>query len=90
MPFFTVDNLVPLADNSRDAAKQADLIYRLASRLIETCEQEYDTKSSDAWNGGRITRTRRTADEARRQAVGQLGQVRDAWRQADWLEELGI
>ena len=42
------------------------------------------------WNGRGITRTRRTADEARRQMVEQLGQVRYVWRQADWTEELGI
>ena len=83
----TIDSLAPLAETSHDLVKQTDLLYKLATRLIETCEKECDAKSSDAWNARDVTRARKTADEARQQAVEQLKQVRYFWRQAHWLTE---
>ena len=83
----TVDRLAPLAETSRDLAKQTDLLYKLATRLIETCEKECDAKSSGAWNSRDVTRARKAAHEARQQAVKQLKQVRYFWRQAHWLTE---
>ena len=82
-----VDRLTPLAESSRDLIKQTDLLYKLASRLIETCEKECDTKASAAWVSKDVTRARKTADESRRLAVEQLKQVRYFWRQAHWLTE---
>jgi type I restriction enzyme M protein len=82
-----VDRLALLADSSRDLIKQTDLLYKLASRLIETCENECNAKVSDAWVGKDVNRTRKAADEARQRAVEQLRQVRDFWRQAHWLTE---
>jgi len=81
------EQLAPLAETSRDLVKQADLLHKLASRLIETCENECDAKSSDAWVSRDVTRARKAADEARQLAVGQLRQVRCFWRQAHWLTE---
>ena len=80
-----VTHLAPLAETSRDLIKQTDMLYKLSTRLIETCEKECDAKSSDAWSGRDITRTRKTADEARQAVVGQLKLVRYFWRQAHWL-----
>jgi len=82
-----VASLASLAESSRDLIKQADLLYKLATRLIESCENECDARSSDAWNGRDITRVRKAADEARQQAVTQLKAVRFFWRQAHWLTE---
>ncbi|MBW2558313.1 MAG: N-6 DNA methylase [Deltaproteobacteria bacterium] len=82
-----VDRLAPLAESSRDLVKQTDLLYKLASRLIESCENECDAKASDFWVRKDINRTRKAADEARQQAVEQLKQVRYFWRQAHWLTE---
>ena len=81
-----------------ELAGQADRLYKLAVSLVETCEKEYDAKSSDAWNGRDITRARKAADEVRQdltkqdeslsvQAWGQLRKVRYFWRQARWLTE---
>ena len=94
----TVDSLAPLAETSHDLIKQTDLIYKLATRLIEICEKECDAKSSDAWNARDVTRTRKTADEARQNLTrldeslpvhtwGQLRKIRYFWRQAHWLTE---
>ena len=82
-----MDRLAPLAETSRDLVKQTDLLYKLACRLIETCENECDARDSDAWANRDITRARKAADEARQLAVEQLKQVRYFWRQAHWLTE---
>ena len=82
-----VDRLAEFAETSRDLVKQTDLLYKLATRLIETCENDCDARSSDAWNNRDITRARKAADEARQIAVEQLKQVRYFWRQAHWLTE---
>jgi type I restriction enzyme M protein len=82
-----VDRLATLADTSRDLVKQTDLLYKLACRLIETCESECAARDSDAWAGRDITRARKAADEARALAVEQLKQVRYFWKQAHWLTE---
>ncbi len=82
-----VTQFAPLAESSRDLIKQADLLYKLACRVIDTCEKECDAKASDAWVGKDITRTRKAADEARTISVEQLKQVRYFWKQAHWLTE---
>jgi len=82
-----VERLAPIAENSRDLVKQADLLYKLTCRLIEICESECDARSSDAWSNRDITRARKAADEARQTAVEQLKQVRYFHRQAHWLTE---
>ncbi|VBB41428.1 DNA methyltransferase [uncultured Desulfatiglans sp.] len=82
-----VDRLATLAETSRDLVKQTDLLYKLACRLIETCENECNARENDAWAGRDITRARKVADEVRALAVEQLKQVRYFWKQAHWLTE---
>ncbi|MHB8471855.1 MAG: class I SAM-dependent DNA methyltransferase [Gammaproteobacteria bacterium] len=77
----------PIAEASRDLIKQTDLIYKLATRLIDTCENECNAKDSNAWVSRDITRARKAADEARGLTVEQLKQVRYFWKQAHWLTE---
>ncbi|NLF94622.1 MAG: N-6 DNA methylase, partial [Oligosphaeraceae bacterium] len=82
-----VDRLATLAETSRDLVKQCDLLYKLACRLIETCENECNARDSDAWNARDVIRARKAADEARVLAVEQLKQVRYFWKQTNWLTE---
>ena len=82
-----VDRLAPLAESSRDLVRQTDILYKLATRLIEAGERERDANSGDTWNSRGIARARKTADEIRKQTVEQLEQVRYFWRQAHWLTE---
>jgi len=77
----------PLSEASRDLIKQTDLIYKLTTRLIDTCEKECNSKDSDAWVSRDVTRARKAADDARQLAVEQLKQVRYFWKQAHWLTE---
>lgn len=82
-----VERLAPLAETSRDLVKQTDLLYKLACRLIETCETECAARDNDAWANTTITRARKTADQARQLAVEQLKLVRYFHRHARWLTE---
>jgi type I restriction enzyme M protein len=82
-----VDRLALLAESSRNLVKQADLLFKLVRRLIETCEKECDARSCDSWANRDITRARKTADEARQLSVEQLKRVRYFWKQAHWLTE---
>lgn len=82
-----VGRLAPLANTSRDLVKQADLAYKLATRLIDHCEKELKAKDSDLWVSREITKARKAADNARQDAVEQLKQVRYFHKQASWLTE---
>ncbi len=82
-----VDRLTNLAETSRNLVKQSDLLYKLACRLIEICENDCNAKESDTWVGRDIIRARKAADEARVLAVERLKQVRHFWKQAHWLTE---
>jgi len=75
----------PLSETSRDLVKQTDLVYKLATRLIEICEKDCKAKESDAWINRDVVRARKAADEARKVAVEQLKQARYFWKQANWL-----
>jgi type I restriction enzyme M protein len=83
----TTERLSSMAETSRDLIKQTDLLYKLALRIIETCENECNAKANHAWVTRDVTRARKAADEARQRAVEQLKQVRYFWRQARWLTE---
>ncbi|WP_027366824.1 N-6 DNA methylase [Desulfocurvibacter africanus] len=82
-----VERLAPMAETSRDLVKQTDLLYKLACRLIETCETECAARDNDAWASREITRARKAADQARQLAVEQLKLVRYFHRHARWLTE---
>lgn len=82
-----VERLAPLAETSRDLVKQTDLLYKLACRLIETCETECAARDNDTWASRDITRARKAADQARQLAVEQLKLVRYFHRHARWLTE---
>ena len=82
-----VERLAPLAETSRDLVKQADLLTKLAGRVIDTCEGELAARDSDSWSARDITRTRKAADAARHAAVEQLKRVRYCHRQTAWLTD---
>jgi type I restriction enzyme M protein len=79
--------LAPMAETSRNLVKQADLLFKLACRLIDVCERELAARESDLWVSRDITRNRKAADEARQVAVDQLKQVRYLHKQATWLTD---
>ncbi len=82
--------IVDLAEHSRDLLRDIDLAYKLATRLIDYCEQQHNAKENALWdnaaiNGTRKTSLRKAADNARKLAVEQLKPVRYFYKQAHWL-----
>lgn len=77
--------LSPLAETSRDLLKQADHLYKLASRLVEGCAEA--EKDNEEWSGRDANKGLKAADEARQAAVEQLKLVRYFQKQAAWLTE---
>lgn len=83
----TTGRLGTLADRSRNLAKQADILYKSAGRLIDVCENELAANESDLWIKREIVKTRKVADVARQAAVDQLKKVRYFHKQAVWLTQ---
>ena len=79
--------LAPLAETSRDLIKQADLVFKLAMRLVDYCDKDLNARDSEHWKRAEINRARKVADETRKIAVDQLKQVRYFHRQAHWLQD---
>jgi type I restriction enzyme M protein len=77
----------PLADRSRDLAKQADHFFKLLNRLLDVCEKELNAKEHDAWKNRDIGKARKACDEARHSLVEQLREARYFHKQAAWLTE---
>ena len=83
----TVQRLSSLSEKSRDMVKDVDLLFKLASRLIDVCEQELNAKGNELWNNREIIQARKTTDEIRQLLVNQLKQIRYFHRHAQWLTE---
>jgi type I restriction enzyme M protein len=81
------ERLQPLGQTSRDLIKQADILYKLACRLIDLCEGDLEAKKSEHWVSRDVLRGRKAADQARQVAVTQLKQVRYFHKQAVWLTD---
>lgn len=75
------------AEKSRDFVKTVDHLYKLATRVIDLCEKELAAAESGRWHRSEVNKARRALDEARKQAVEQLKQVRYFHRHAHWLLE---
>jgi len=76
-----------LSEESNKIIKEAELIYRLANRLIDMCLNTYNAKESDKWNTREITNLKKQVEEARDKAVNQLKLARYFYHQAEWLVE---
>ncbi len=78
-----------LDERSHDMIKTVDMVFKVATRLIELCEKEHDARDSDDWDNKTISNGRNSlkkqAEAARSVAVDQLKQVRYFYRQAHWL-----
>lgn len=81
-----VDQSGPTAERVRDLGRQADHLFKLLGRMIETAERDCGGKEN-GWNSREINRARKRCDEARHALVEQLRLVRYFHRQAAWLTE---
>ena len=73
------------AESSRACAKEVDSVYRLAVRLVTTCEKECSAKADENWSARDVNRARKAADQARDHSIAQLWLVHYYWEQAHWL-----
>ena len=76
-----------LAEENNKLIKEAELMYRLANRLIDVCLNTYNAKDSDKWNTREISNLKKQTEEARDTAVNQLKLARYFHHQAEWLVE---
>ncbi|MBF0401020.1 MAG: N-6 DNA methylase [Magnetococcales bacterium] len=81
------ETFAPLAETCRDLVKQADLLYKLAARVVEICEKELTSKSHDAWITRDVNKAIKALDAARHEAVEQLKRARYFFKQARWLQD---
>lgn len=79
--------LTPLAEENNKLIKEAEMMYRLANRLIDVCLNTYNAKDNDNWNTREITNLKKQVEEARDSAVNQLKLARYFHHQAEWLVE---
>ena len=77
----------PLAEENNKLIKEAELMYRLANRLIDVCLNTHSAKESDKWNTREISNLKKQVEEARDTAVNQLKLARYFHHQAEWLIE---
>jgi len=80
-----VDRMKSQAETSRDLIKDADLLFKLLTRLLDKALEHQKGMENGRSNGNEMRKTRKVADEARQVLVEQLKQVRYFWKQAHWL-----
>ncbi len=82
-----LNELETLATVNNKLIKEAELMYRLANRLIDECLSAHNAKAHDAWNTREITNLKKQTEEARDKTVNQLKLVRYFYHNAEWLVE---
>lgn len=79
--------LTPLAEENNKLIKEAELMYRLACRLIDLCLNTHSAKESDTWNTREIANLKKQVEAARDITVNQFKLARYFHHQAEWLTE---
>lgn len=81
------EELKPLIEENNKLIKEAELMYRLISRLIDECLNAYNAKDSSKWNTREISNIKKQAEASRNTLVNQLKLVRYFSHQTEWLVE---
>ncbi|MES2474834.1 MAG: N-6 DNA methylase [Verrucomicrobiota bacterium] len=74
-----------LAVACRDLIKDLDLVFKLATRLVDTAEKDADAKDDATWITREIGKLEKNLDARRAEAVDQLKATAYFERQAHWL-----
>jgi len=78
----------PIAEEMRDLAKQADLIYKIAARARDAAvELAGDQTAAEHFNRRELTKLIKELDDMRKAAVEQLRLARYFHRQVIWLQD---
>ncbi|MBW7898547.1 putative type I restriction enzymeP M protein [Candidatus Brocadiaceae bacterium B188] len=83
----TLKELELLPEENNKLIKEAELMYRLANRLIDACLNEHNAKENSKWNTREIASLKKQTEEARDDAVNKLKLARYFHHQAEWLVE---
>ena len=73
------------ATNCRDLVKDVDLVFKLATRLVDSAESDAGAREHEAWDGRAIGRLEKELDACRKELVEQLKATAYFERQAHWL-----
>ena len=74
-----------LAAACRDLIKDLDLVFKLATRLVDTAEKDAGAKDDATWITREIGKLEKDLDARRAEAVDQLKATAYFERQAHWL-----
>ncbi len=85
--FDAVKELNLFAEENNKLIKEAELMFRLISRLIDECLNTHNAKESEKWKTKEIAALKKQTEETRDIAVNQLKIVRYFYHQAEWLME---
>jgi type I restriction enzyme M protein len=77
--------LEPLATACRDVVKDVDLVFKLATRLIDTAEMDANAREYEEWDTRAIGKLEKEMDARRKELVEQLKATAYFERQAHWL-----
>ena len=80
-----IKELAELAEENNKLIKEAELMYRLASRLMDVCINTLNAKESSKWNTREIANLKKQTEEMRDTMVKQLKLTRYFNHQAQWL-----
>lgn len=76
-----------LSEENNKLIKEAELMYRLANRLIDVCIDEHNAKENGKWNAREIISLKKQTEEARDNVVNKLKLARYFHHHAEWLVE---
>lgn len=82
-----INGLESLSVENNRLIKEAELMVRLANRLIDECLDTHNAKESDTWNTREINNLKKQTEEARNKTVDQLKRARYFHHQILWLTE---
>lgn len=69
----------------RDLVKDVDLVFKLATRVVDAAEQDANAKESEVWDGRAVGKLEKELEARRKEAVEQLKATAYFERQAHWL-----
>jgi len=77
--------LEALATACRDLVKDVDLVFKLATRLVDAAEKDVKAKEHEDWDARAIGKLEKELDTKRKELVEQLKTTAYFERQAHWL-----
>lgn len=81
----SLDELQELAVACRDLAKDVDVVFKLATRLVDVAEKDGNAREHEDWDGRAIAKLEKELEAQRKDLVEQLKLTLYFERQGHWL-----